>query len=76
MNGVGLFRGVGPALIKVECDSQNQVKNIAKHYGELIDAFKSELKKKPGLTLRQLDKFWFSKPLTRRSTGRAKAARR
>jgi len=69
-------RALNGAKIKVVCDSQNQVKNIAKHYGDLIGAFRSELKKRSGMTLRQLDKCWFIKPLTRRSTGRAKTARR
>lgn len=69
-------RALNGAGINVERNSQDQVNNIAKHYGELIDAFRHELKKHSDTTLRQLDKRWFSKPLTRRPTGRAKTARR
>ncbi len=57
-------RALNGAGIRVERNAQDQVKNIASHYGELIDAFKKELKKESGMTLRQLDKRWFSKPLT------------
>lgn len=51
------LNGAGIAVIK---DSQNQVKNIASHYGQLIRAFHAELTRRPGLSVRQLDKEWFS----------------
>lgn len=51
------LNGAGIAVIK---DSQNQVKNIASHYGQLIRAFNAELTRRPGLSVRQLDKEWFS----------------
>jgi hypothetical protein len=56
-------RALNGAGISVVKDSQGQVKEIAKYYGQLIDAFKQELSKSPGLTLRELDKKWFSKDL-------------
>ena len=56
-------RALNGAGISVAKDSQGQVKEIAKHYGPLIDAFKQELSKFPRLTLRELDKKWFSKDL-------------
>jgi len=57
-------RALNGAGIKVDKDSQGQVRNITSHYGDLIDAFRRELLRNPGITLRQLDKRWFSKPLT------------
>ena len=57
-------RALNGAGIKVDKDSQGQVKNIIGHYGDLIDAFRVELQKNPGMTLRQIDRRWFSKPLT------------
>jgi hypothetical protein len=53
-------RALNGAKINVMLDSQGQVKNIASHYGELIEAFQHELVSTPALTLRQLDKLWFS----------------
>lgn len=57
-------RSLNGAGIKADKDTQGQVKNVATHYGELIEAFKRELQRNPGATLRQIDKRWFSKPLT------------
>ncbi len=57
-------RALNGAGIRVSKDTQGQVRNIIGHYGELIDAFKTELQRNPGNTLRQVDKRWFSKPLT------------
>lgn len=51
------------ACIKVEYDSQKQVKNIAQYYGDLIQACRAELQKRNSLTLRSLDKEWFTKAL-------------
>ncbi|BDX18947.1 hypothetical protein MFKK_17570 [Halopseudomonas aestusnigri] len=51
------------ACIKVEYDNQKQVKDIAQHYGDLIKACRAELQKRNGLTLRSLDKEWFTKSL-------------
>lgn len=53
-------RALNGADISVVKDSQNQVKNIAGHYGRLIRAFHAEFSKRPGVTVRQLDKEWFS----------------
>lgn len=55
-----ILNGAG---IKVEYDSQKQVKDIAQHYGSLIKACRSELLKRSNLTLRALDKEWFTKAL-------------
>jgi hypothetical protein len=54
------LNGAGISAVK---DSQGQVKNIARYYGDLIRAFRRELKSKPAMTLRALDKQWFSKAL-------------
>lgn len=51
------LNGAGIAVIK---DPNNQVKNIASHYGQLIRAFHAKLNGRPGLSVRQLDKEWFS----------------
>lgn len=51
------LNGAGIAVIK---DSQGQVKNIASYYAQLIRAFHAELTRRPGLSVRQLDKEWFS----------------
>lgn len=56
-------RALNGAGISVEKDGQGQVKDISSHYGKLIDAFSKKLKKTPKLTLRELDKKWFSKDL-------------
>lgn len=53
-------RALNGANISVKKDKQGQVKNMAGHYGELIDAFGSALQESPGMTLRELDKKWFS----------------
>jgi hypothetical protein len=55
-----ILNGAG---IKVEYDSQKQVKDIAQHYGSLIKACRSELIKGNNLSLRGLDKEWFTKAL-------------
>lgn len=55
-----ILNGAG---IEVEYDSQKQVKNIAQYYGKLIIACRSELLKRKNLTLRGLDKEWFTKDL-------------
>ena len=56
-------RVLNGAEIEVELDSQKQVKNIISHYAPLIEAFRKALLAKRTLSLRQLDKLWFSKPL-------------
>lgn len=61
-------RVLNGAGITVQTDTQGQVKDSARHYGELIDAFRQELRRSPGRTLRQLDKAWFSKPVPSRSS--------
>ena len=53
-------RALNGAGIAVKKDRQNQVKEIASHYGELIRAFHTELTSRPELSVRQLDKEWFS----------------
>jgi len=55
-----ILNGAG---IKVEYDSQKQVKNISKHFGELIIACQKELESRHSLSLRELDKEWFVKSL-------------
>lgn len=55
-----ILNGAG---IKVEYNSQKQVKDIAQHYGELIKSCREELLKQKQLTLRELDKEWFIKAL-------------
>jgi hypothetical protein len=56
-------RALNGAEIKVERNNQGQVKNIEQHYPQLIDKFYSELCKRPEVTLRQLDKEYFIKPI-------------
>jgi len=56
-------RALNGAGISVKTDSNRQVKNIANHYAELIRAFRSALRLSPEMTLRELDKQWFSKNL-------------
>ncbi len=51
------------ARIQVEYNSQKQVKEISKHYPDLIKSCRKELKNRGNLTLRQLDKEWFAKDL-------------
>ncbi len=55
-----ILNGAG---VSIEYDSQKQVKNIAQHYGVLIKACQSELKTRNNLTLRELDKEWFTRAL-------------
>ncbi|WP_187409080.1 hypothetical protein [Saccharophagus sp. K07] len=55
-----ILNGAG---IKVEYNRQMQVKNIANYYGDLIKACQTELLKRKNLTLRELDKEWFTKAL-------------
>ena len=55
-----ILNGAG---IEVKYDTQKQVKNIKKHYGNLIRACYKELKKRSGLSLRELDREWFTKSL-------------
>lgn len=55
-----ILNGAG---IKVKYNSQKQVKDIAQYYGVLIKACQSELLKRHNLTLRGLDKKWFTKAL-------------
>ena len=54
---------VNGAKISVDCDKQGQVRNICSHYEQLVDAFHSALSKENSLSLRELDKRWFSLPL-------------
>ena len=56
-------RALNGAGISAEKDKQGQVKNIARYYGSLIKAFRQELKLRPAMTLRELDKQWFSMDL-------------
>ncbi len=56
-------RALNGANISVVKDGQGQVKNIAKYYDELINAFSSELRMSSKTTLRELDKEWFSKDI-------------
>lgn len=56
-------RALNGAGIAVKKDSQSQIKEIASHYGELIREFHVELTNRPGLSVRQLDKEWFSAKL-------------
>jgi hypothetical protein len=69
-------RVLNGAGIKVQSDSQHQVKNIAAHYSALISAFRQELRRAPRVPLRQLDRRWFSKPLISLRPAAPKAARR
>ena len=55
-----ILNGAG---IKVEYDSQKQVKKIEQHYGALIKRSYQELKLHPKKKLRELDKEWFVKSL-------------
>ncbi|KMM93136.1 hypothetical protein ACFQD2_06495 [Pseudomonas lini] len=56
-------RALNGAGISVKTDSNRQVKDIANHYAELIKAFRTALRLTPEMTLRELDKQWFSKSL-------------
>jgi hypothetical protein len=56
------------AEIKVEYDSQKQVKKIEQHYGTLIKRSYQELKAQSNMTLRELDKEWFVKSLLQSAT--------
>ncbi|WP_157221664.1 hypothetical protein [Pseudomonas sp. GM102] len=56
-------RALNGAGISVKTDSNRQVKDIANHYAELIKAFRAALRLTPEMTLRELDKQWFSKSL-------------
>ena len=55
-----ILNGAG---IEVNYDSQGLVKNIGQHYACLIRACHKELQQKRFLTLRELDKEWFTKAL-------------
>jgi hypothetical protein len=56
-------RVLNGANISVTTQANGQVKDIAKHYTELIEAFRTALRLTPEMTLRELDKQWFSKSL-------------
>lgn len=56
-------RALNGADIEVVKDSQGQVKNLSIYYGRLIDAFWQKLSETPEISLRELDKKWFSKEL-------------
>lgn len=56
-------RVLNGAKIDTVKDSQKQVKNIERYYGELILAFQQNLKENPVMTLRELDKIWFIIPI-------------
>ena len=56
-------RALNGAGIQFECDKQKQVKKIAKHFGQLIEAFSQELQRFPNVSLREQDKKWFSKAI-------------
>lgn len=56
-------RVLNGAEINVVYDSQKQVKNIISYYAQLIDAFHRVLLSDRTLSLRALDKRWFSKSL-------------
>jgi hypothetical protein len=53
-------RALNGADITVAKCSNTQVKNIANYYEKLIRAFQAEIARRPGLSVRQLDKEWFS----------------
>lgn len=59
-------RVLNGAEIHVEYQSQGQVKNIITYYTKLIDAFHATLSNEPSLSLRQLDKRWFSKDMPKK----------
>jgi hypothetical protein len=56
-------RVLNGAGIDVIYDSQKQVKNIISYYARLIEAFSEALLSNRALSLRELDKLWFSKAL-------------
>jgi hypothetical protein len=53
------------AGIKVEINAQGQVIDIEKYYPQLIQYFHRELRNKPGINLRALDKELFVKPISK-----------
>lgn len=56
-----VLNGVG---IEVETNSQKQVVHIYQYYPELIDLFYNELRRRKNITLRELDKEYFIKPIS------------
>ncbi|TBN37942.1 hypothetical protein [Pseudomonas sp. BGI-2] len=56
-------RVLNGAAISVTTQANGQVKDIAKHYAELIKAFRAALRLTPEMSLRELDKKWFIKSL-------------
>ncbi|MEP6827977.1 MAG: hypothetical protein ABJA10_07870 [Aestuariivirga sp.] len=52
------------ATIETKLDKAKQVKDIDQHFGELIRACWDTLKTQTGMTLRELDKLWFVKPIS------------
>ena len=60
-------RVLNGAGISVQLDSKRQVRQIEAHYAALLQAFHSELKRTPGLSLRDLDKRWFVMPFPERA---------
>lgn len=56
-------RALNGAGIDVEKDKQGAVKKISSHYASLINSFVEELRRAPGMKLRELDKKWFIKEL-------------
>lgn len=55
-----VLNGANISTVKM---ASGQVKDIESHYRELIEAFHKELKKTPGLTIRELDRRWFIEPV-------------
>jgi hypothetical protein len=56
-------RVLNGARIPVQLTSKGQVRDIETHYAKLLQAFHSELRRTPDLSLRDLDKRWFVVPL-------------
>ncbi len=61
-----ILNGAG---ISVQYNSQMQVKNIEQHYSCLIAKCQTELSTRKPLTLRALDREWFTKPLHKLKRG-------
>lgn len=58
-------RVLNGAGIKVEINAQGQVIDIEQYYPQLIQYFNRELRNKPGINLRALDKELFVKPISK-----------
>jgi hypothetical protein len=56
-------RVLNGAGIAVRVDSQGQVRDLPSHYPALIEAFHESLVANRDLTVRELDRIWFCRPL-------------